>query len=331
MDATRNPTLADLKARLDANGKPARIIEILMREDGILEDMPMIECNQKTKHVTTLRTKLPTPVARLFNRGTPATKSDVGTIEEAPIMLEDWAEADADMVDKNGEGYRMGEHTAHIQGFNQEVGRMAFYGNSNLNPFDEFMGLAPRYNSLTDAELKDYTITGGATSGSNNTSIWMINWGEETTHAIYPAGSPAGLSHKDLGKRVKTYVDGSSVERNIEVYDDKYAWDIGFVVRDYRSIVRIPNIDVTALKADPTTGGADIYELISRAQERIQGNGRTVIYGNRKVREFARLQAQNKKNVQITPNEVTGKRVMDVDGIPFRLADALVNNEATVS
>jgi len=329
MDAIQNPTLADLAARMDQNGKPARIIEILKREDGILEDMPFIECNQKTKHVTTLRTKLPKPVARLYNRGTPSTKSDVGSIEESPIMLEDWAQADADLVDKNGEGYRMGEHTAHIQGFNQEVGRMAFYGNSNINPLDEFMGLAPRYNSLTDSELKDYVITGGG-SGSNNTSIWLVNWGEDTVHGIYPAGSSAGLSHKDLGKRVKTY-DDSGTERNIEVYDDKYAWDIGLVVRDYRSIVRIPNIDVTALKADPTTGGADLYELVSRAQERIPTNGRLAFYGNRKVREFMRLQAQNKKNVQISTSEVTGKRVMDVDGIPFRLSDALVNNEAAVA
>ena len=329
MDATRNPTLADLAKRMDPNGKPARIIEILNTQEGLIEDMPWIECNNDKKHLTTLRTSLPTPQARLFNRGTSATKSDVGTIEESCIMLEDWAEADADMVDKNGDGYRMSEHVAHIEGFNQEVNRMGFYGNSNVNPLEEFMGLAPRYNTTSD-ELEDYVIKGGG-SGSNNTSIWLVGWGESTVHGIYPKGSMAGLDHKDLGRRVKTYTDGG-VERNLEVVDDKYAWDLGLVVRDYRFIVRICNIDVNALNADPTSGGADLYELVSMAQERIPGGAaRLGFYGNRKVREFMRLQAQNKKNVNITPDQVTGKRVLSVDAIPFRVCDSIVNNEATIS
>jgi hypothetical protein len=329
MDATRNPTLADLAKRMDSNGKPARIIEILSTQEGILEDLAFIECNNDKKHVTTLRTSLPTPQARLFNRGTAATKSDVGTIEESCIMLEDWAQADADLVDKNGEGYRMSEHVAHIEGFNQEVARQCFYGNSNVNPLEEFMGFAPRYNTTAD-ELSDYVIKGGG-SGSNNTSIWLVGHGENAVHGIYPKGSEAGLSHRDLGRRVKTYTD-SGVERNLEVVEDKYAWDIGLVVRDYRFIVRICNIDVNALNADPTSGGADLYELVARAQERIPGGAaRLAFYGNRKVREAMRLQAQNKKNVNISPSEVTGKPVLSVDGIPFRVCDTIVNNEATIS
>lgn len=333
MDPALNPTLADMRSRMDPDGQVSRIIEILEKTDGIVEDMPWIECNNGTSHRTTLRRSLTTPQARLFNRGSKPSKSGTATIEEGCIMLEDWAEHDAKLAQLGGNpgAWMMTEHPAHVQGFSHRLSELAFYGNSSARPGEEFMGLAPRYNVLDDAELGDYVINAGGT-GASNTSIYLIGWGADTIHGIYPKGMQAGLQYKDLGTKVKDYTDDAGDERKLEVHETYYGWDCGLVVRDYRSVIRIANIDVTALKADPTTGGADLYELLGRAQERTPSNmnAKWCFYANRRVQEYLRLQAQNKKNVQISTEEVTGRRRTSVDGIPLRKSDSIINNEAAL-
>lgn len=120
------------------------------------------------------------------------------------------------------------------------------------------MGLAPRFNTLSTskaASAENVFSAGG--SGSTNTSIWFMSWGENTAHMIWSIRKAWSLAqHEDLGDDlVRTAMAASSA------YRDEFKWDIGLSARDWRSISRICNIDVTTLTKDASTG-ADLISMM---------------------------------------------------------------------
>ena len=119
------------------------------------------------------------------------------------------------------------------------------------------------------------------------------------------------------------------------------------VLRDWRYVVRIANVDVTQLTG---VSAANLINLLVRALYRlptapanataiqtsdtpeVRANmGRVAIYGNRIVRTYLDLQAMNKTNVLLRLEEFHGKVITTFRGIPVRTSDALLSNEAQVT
>lgn len=332
--AVTNPTLVDVAKRLDPDGSVAQIVEILSQCNEVLDDMTWIEANGPTVHRTTVRTGLPSPTWRKLYGGVQPGKSTTAQVNDTMGMMEAYAEIDKALADLNGNtaAYRMSEDRAFIEGMSQQIATTLFYGNEGTQP-EAFTGLAPRFNSLSasTAQSADNVISAGG-SGSTNASMWLIIWDPLTCAAIYPKGSKAGLQNKDMGEVTIENADGSN--GRMQAYRTHYRWDCGLTVRDWRYIVRVANIDVTTLTKDAASG-PDLMDLVSQAFEQVPSGaltrGRPVLYCNRKVRSFLRRQQKNAKNVLISMDEVTGKHVMTLDGIPVRRVDALLNTEAAVS
>lgn len=326
------PTLLDVAKRMDPDGKAAKIAEMLSQDNEVLDDMPWIEGNLPTGHRVTVRTGLPTAAWRKLNQGVPRSKSTTAQIDEATAMLEAWSDVDKDLAELNGleSDFRLTESSAFIESLNQQMASTLFYGSTIATP-ESFLGLAPRFDDVPTtvggAENKDNVIDAGGT-GTDNTSIWLIGWGPNTVHGIYPKGSKAGLQHEDLG--LDTVLDANG--NPYRAYRDHYQWKCGIALRDWRYVVRIANIDVSDLKGDASTG-AKILNLMTRALERIQSlNGvRPVFYMNRTVRSILRQQIiEAVKQSTLTVEELYGKRVMMASEVPVRRTDALLNNEARV-
>lgn len=324
-----NPTLADVTARLDPDGKiDSQIVEMLQETNEILEDMTLIEANGFTEHKTTIRSGLPTGTWRKLNYGVQPEKSRTVQVKDSMGMLETYAEIDKALADLNGNSasWRMSEDRAFIEGMNQTKASTLFYGDSSLDP-EKFMGLAPRYNSLT-AENGGNIISGGG-AGADNASIWLVVWGPNTCHAIYPKGSAAGLQARDLGEDTLTDAAGGRYQG----YRTHYKWDLGLTLRDWRYVVRIANIDVSDLTKNAATG-ADLIDLMAQALELIPnlGMGRPAFYMPRTIRSFLRRQITNKVAAStLTMEEVGGKKVVSFDGVPCRRSDALLLTEAVVA
>jgi len=326
-----NPTLADVAKRLDPQGKIDTIVEILNETNEILEDATMIEGNLPTGHRTTIRTGLPAPTWRKLYGGVQPTKSTTAQITDNTGMMEAYAEVDKALADLNGNtaAFRLSEDRSHLEGMNQEYVDTLFFGDEATAPA-EFTGLAPRYNS-TSASNGESIMSGGG-SGSDNTSIWLICWGPNTVHGIYPKGSVAGLTMTDKGQVTIEDVDGSG--GRMEAYRTHYRWDCGLTVRDWRYAVRIANIDKSALTKDSSGSSADLTDLMAQAVEMIPslGMGRPAFYCSRKIKSFLRRQLASKvANSTLTMEQVGGKHVVMYDGIPVRRTDALAPDEATVS
>lgn len=326
--STLNPTLADLSARMTPDGKiDPQIVELLNETNEVITEMAMIEANGFTEHKTTVRSGLPSGTWRKLNYGVQPEKSRTVQIKDSMGMLETYAKVDKALAELNGNSaaWRLSEDRAFIEGLNQTMASTLFYGDSSLDP-EKFMGLAPRYNSLSAENAMNIIDAGG--TGSDNASIWLVVWGPNTCHGIYPKGSSAGLQSRDLGE--DTLSDGAGGE--YQGLRTHYKWDLGLTLRDWRYVARIANIDVSDLTKN-ASAGADLIDLLTQALEVIPnlGMGRPCFYMPRKIRSFLRRQITNKvAGSTLTMEQIAGKSVVAFDGVPCRRTDALLLTEARV-
>ena len=321
-----NPTLADVMARTGADGRLLTVVEILDETNGVIDDLVMIEANGTTAHKTTIRSGLPEATWRMFYQGVQPSKT-VLTISDAIGMLEAYAETDKSLCDLNGNSaaWRMNEERAFLESMAQKMARALFYGSQAQNSA-AFNGLAPRFSDL-HAENARNIVDGGGT-GADNTSIWLVVWGANTCHGIYPKGTKAGLQHKDLGE-VTLHDENNG---RYQGYRSHYKWDLGLSVRDWRYVVRVANVDVKKLTKDGKAG-ADLIDLMTQAVELIPNlnAGKAVFYCNREIRSILRRQIANRVvGSTLTMEEVAGKKVVAFDGIPVRICDQLLSTEERV-
>jgi hypothetical protein len=130
---TQNLTLLDLQKRMDPNGNVAQIIEQLDQSTEIIQDMTMVECNQGSSFVTTVRNGLPSVTWRKLYGGVQASKSATSQITDTCGMLEAYSQTDKAIVDKSKDraSFRASEDKAFIQSMGQELCRTIFYGDEN--------------------------------------------------------------------------------------------------------------------------------------------------------------------------------------------------------
>jgi hypothetical protein len=293
--------------------------------------MVMIACNDGTNHKTTIRSGLPSATWYQLYQGIQASKSTTVQIKDSCGMLGTYAEVASKLVkmNKDAAGFRASEDLAFVQALNNEVASTLFYGNTKTDP-EKFMGLAPRY-ALLSAENGGNIIDAGGT-GSDNTSMWLVTWGANTCHAIYPDTLNAGLSVKDLGETTKTLSDGSM----LEVMRTRYDWDIGMTLRDWQGVGRVANIDVSnlATAGESSYTGANLANLLIKMYNKVQrsfSKGSPVIYCNETVKTALDLIASNKSNMLFTVSDsIDGNQVTKFRGIPIRVCDAILDTEARV-
>ena len=319
-------SLIDLYKNQEGGEVAALIIEQLMQLNPILADMRVEECNQGAMHLTSIRSGIPEPTWRSLYQGVQPNKSTVKQVQDATGMLEAWSEIDKKLVDlsRNPGQFRANEASAFLQGMANEMASTVFYGTAS----NEFTGLAPRFNSLSAENASQIVDAGG--TGSDNTSIWMVVWGDQTCHGLYPQGSMAGLQREDKGEQTKENADGGLYD----VVREKFTWDLGLTVRDWRYISRIANIDVSEAQA----GNVELYTFLRKAfyklKQRQTPNGQAVIYANTDMMEVLDALATNNGTtdayVRLMPTEIEGQMVLTYRGIPIREVDALLNTEARV-
>src|SRR3954471_8243560 len=195
--ATTALTLADWAKRIGPDGNVAVLAELLSQTNEILEDAVFVEGNLPTGHRLTIRTGLPQVYYRMINQGVPTSKSTTTQVDEAVGILEARSHIDVELAKLNGNtaAFRLSEDQAFIEAMNQTMAGALFYGNPGTDP-RQFLGLQTRYSSLSAGNGQNILDAGG--TGSNNCSIYLVVWGENTVFCPFPKGSKAGLMHQDL-------------------------------------------------------------------------------------------------------------------------------------
>lgn len=339
--STNNLTLLDHAKRLDPEGRIATIAELLSTTNEILTDCVWKESNLPTGHREVIRTGLPDVYWRSLNQGIPSSKSTTAQVDEACAILEARSEVDKDLAMLNGNtaAFRLSEDAAFLEAMNQRMAATIFDGNPSNDP-KEFLGLRHRYNSTTAGNGQNVLLAGGA--GADNTSIYLVCWGDQTVFCPFPKGSKAGLIHEDLGEQT-VYTNNGSVAERMQALVTRYQWKCGLMVKDWRYAVRIANIDVSDLAGlsgtqELTDYGSNIIHMMARALYRLpsQTMGRCAFYMNRTVHSALSRMAMEKSLGVIGIEKGltqfgTAQSYLTFLGVPIRKCDAIGVAETAIS
>lgn len=305
------------------------VIELMNQTNDILSDVQWMESNQSDGHLTRIRTGLPEVYWRRLYKGTPPSKSEWAQVKEVCGMLEALQELDVAEIELYGDkarAFRLSEGKAFAEAMRQKVAKTLFYGDNATNP-DEFNGLQKRYPALASPHV----VTASGSTADKETSMYLICWGSDTAHGLYPKGSSGGLTHEELPKYMTTDSGGNK----FQVVGDKWGWRCGLAVRDWRAVVRICNIDSTKLSVRKGgSGWIDLQALTIQAKNLMPPNMRSkaIWYCNQDVMTALEMQAIDYGTVHLTYGEFfDSKSVPMLHGRPIRQCDAIVSTEAVVS
>jgi len=324
-----NPTMLDAAKRTDPNGGIAMIVEQLSKVTPELQDATALEGNLPTGHRITMRTALPSPTWRMANQGIATTKSLTDQVDEVCGQLAARSVVDPDVANLGGNeaAYRASEDISFVSSMGIEVGAGIFYHSTKATP-EKFMGFAPRLNSTTGNYGGQVVSSGISHSGSDQSSAYWVCWGPKSCYLIYPKGSQAGLKQEDMGKQMVADADGN----RFPAWETVFKWQVGLCVEDYRQVVRIPNIDTSAIAE---TGTLLVQDFIRGYHQLGNPNmGRTVLYVNRKIAAYLHFQAlfgAVSSTLNFEKDIATGRPVLTFLGHPVRMTDSITNAEDTVS
>ena len=309
------------------------IVEMLDQSTPLIEDMAFRNGNQVDGHMFRVRAGLPGVTFRAINEGVTPTRSSSKVVRETCAMLEAVSEIDKKLVDLEDTGkaqalFRLQEAAAFVEAMGQRFASEVWYGDTGFEP-KGIMGLSKRYGSLT-GPVNKYIIDCGGT-GNDNASIWLIVHSTESFFGVVPKTSKIGLQHKASG--VIDLIDPDN-NGTYEGYRDRFQWDVGVCLKDYRQIVRACNIDVTDLPTFGTSSdvSAHLLEIVNEMTNRIQNlnSGRPVFYMNRTLKEYWEKQLLTSHYIEKNMDQATGQITTSYKGIPIHVDDMLLDTEERV-
>lgn len=333
-------TLADFAKNLAPDGSIADVAELLSQKNEIFDDMLWIEGNLPTGHRDTVRVSLPTPTWRRINQGIDPTKTLEAQITDTVGMQETLSIIDKDLANLNGNSakWRLSQEKGYLEGLSQDMAAQLFYSNSAVAP-EKPMGFTPRYATLSTAvsQTANNVISAAGATASQQTSIWLVVWGDETVRGIFPKGSQAGLQNQDMGE--DWAFDANN--KRYRALMTHYQWKAGLSIKDWRYVVRIANIDTSANATGlRSTTPPDIVDLVDAALAKVPNlsYGRPVLYMNRTALRYFNKQRSrgtgDSTKTVIRDTAGTGgiiKRFENYDGIPIKVVDQILNTESIVS
>lgn len=331
-------TMADVAK--SKNKQIGKVAEVLVQENPMLNDIPYMEMNEGTIHKEDIRSALPAIYYRKANQAIPASKTTVEERTFSAAHFESKSQMDAKVASRGGADRiaynRWNQAQGHLQAHAIEHAALTIYG-SPLDSTQKTPGFFDIYSTLSSAEETSKQIINGGGSGSDNTSLLLVNWGERSVFGIYPAGTQAGLKRTDRspnGQQIQIQaLDTNGNAGAFWGYEEDFEIDHGLVVKDYRQASRGCNIAISSLKSQ--SAAADLIDMMISMKYKIHvpENGTPVFYVNRTIEAFLHKQSLTKvgAGAGLTYDNYQGKKILTFLGIPIRRADALLNTEATVS
>lgn len=336
---------ASYPSLIDAHKASAEgtVVEILKNQNPILDDAMAQMCNMDTVHRHMIRTGLPSVSWGRLYKGVPQSKSTMQQVDDTTGFLTTRSEIDTRLLKlaPDPAKARLVESAPFLEAMNQEMATGIFYHDTATAP-EKFKGLGARYDAYYDGALSarpnsaaGQVVHGGGT-GSDNTSIWFVTWGDHATSLLYPKGTKAGVTIEDKGEQRVLDSSGNPYYAKETMFE----WHMGLFVKDWRYNARIANIDVS----DMLAGSVDLWALMRQAYYRLESrrrdamSSRIAIYMNRDVLEVLDAQSSDRALTTARDNtthlnhaNVEGKEVLTYRGIPIRETDAILNTEAALS
>jgi hypothetical protein len=332
-------SMIDQYKGVDGKGRLIDVIETMNNTSQyIMDDWTWMMCNSGTKHTRSIRTGLPSVSWGMLYAGIPQSKSTKQTVDDTTGFVEGLSGVDQRQLKLyagNEVAIRAAEGRSYIEAMSQELVTAMFYHNSDTDP-KKPKGLGARFGVKSTSGSGNQIVDAGG-SGSDNTSIWFVEWGYDGLSVIYPDGTVGGIQRENKGQQ--RVVDASGNAYYVE--EEEFRAYAGFSLGDWQRVSRIANLDVSDVRA----GSVDVYTFMRKAYYKLKSRrtskvadmanpGRVAIYCNRDMLEALDGLATNDGTTdnftRLRVGEIEGKEVMTYRGIPIRETDALINTEARV-
>jgi hypothetical protein len=333
--STDRSTLLDIAKARDANGMPAKILEILSQRLPLFADGYAIPSNAPLGHRIVRRSALPTVNFVKINQGVTRSKGTTRQLVDTMGLISGRCEVDTKLRDVLGANHYEAEKRRQQVAFIESIGQLAenrlLYGDELTEPA-AFTGLAPRMATLnTSYDIKLSQVKSmGSVSGSDGTSLYVVDWGEDGAAVLYPGDGDmtAGVRSRNVGEGDVLDADGATMRADVSLFD----LAIGLTVRDPRHIGRLANIDVSdANGASPSQGSLfDALTDLLSAMPSAAGMRRVIYCHHRLFAAFSK-QAANKSNGALVYEDYLNIKTPMFNGIPFRASDQMSVAESTVS
>lgn len=302
-------TLAEYNNIISGEAKVhPQIIHTIQDASPLLDQMPFAVCNNGRSNLTKLITKYPAGQLRGFNEGVDSEKTGAKITEDATCMVSTYSVIDAEILKQNNfsAAFCAQNDAAFQRGLAHAMAERVFQGSRALDPRG-IDGLQARYNKVGNG-----VIDAAGTAANTLSDIWVINWGLDKVHGIFPEGGAAGLQVFDRGEQ--DVYDASS--RRYRGFITDYMWNFGIAVEDPMQVVRIANVDNTALESNPSA--VNLYQLLIKAIESLPQDpgAQCAIYMNNTCRTALRLQILAMNNVDLQYETVAERKVQVFSGIP---------------
>ena len=338
MGALNNGLLTLMDVAKSKDKQIGKVAEVLMQSNPILQHIPYMEMNEGTIHKESLRSNLPSVYYRKANQPIPASKTLLEERSFTGAHFESKSQMDKMVAARGGQdrvGFnRWNQAQGHIQAMAIEHADLMIYGSPSEDA-RKVAGFMDVYSTLSTSEPTSKQLISAGGSGSDNTSILFVDWGENTIFGIYPAGTQAGLKREDKGLVQILGTDENGNTGTLWGYEEGFEIDHGLVIKDYRAGARVCNIDISDLKAGGVSA-ADLLKLMTRAHYRIPAavrTGKGYVYMNSTIASFLHEQSLDKVGAGggLTFQNYQGEPVLTFLGRQVVVTDALLNTESVVS
>jgi hypothetical protein len=331
-------------ARQTNNNEIMRVAEVLNEDNDVIQDAIVQRATDMTSHMVSRRTRLPAVSWVKVGNGWNATVGLTNQAVEQIGMLKAryLCPEDVMRIQPNPAKYRANQERAYIESMGQELANtlMGNVSGGALSPTtpppEEFAGFQYRLASLSTDPTK-YCISNGNTSGSDNTSIYFVQWSPTKVYLIHPRNTDGGgLKKKDEGRHLvngdnavastSATIAGQNPTNMMYAYLTEFSWDVGLAVEDGRAVKRLCNID--SVSTETYTLNED---YIIQIRNNFKGNETIYMYCNETVFTQLQILAKDKTNVHWGPDSPFGRPQMYFLDMPVRRCDAITNVEATIA
>jgi len=317
-------------AQMTHNNETIDVANVLDEINPFVQDAPLQEAIDITSHVIARTTALPSATFIKVGNGWAASQGSYSQSRESIALLRARYQCPEEVMNlqPNPTKYRAQRERDQVEGMSQVFANQFISGSTITTP-ERFNGLELRYGSVSSSRTS-YVVSNGNTTGSDNTSIWFIQWSPSRVYLIYPRGSEnIGITKKDEGRQFVDGANASTTNPNTQklwAYVTEFKWDVGFCIEDTRSVKRLCNIDTVHTETH-TLDEDKIIQILNN----FRGNEQIYMYGNETVQTQLDILAKDKGNVQYLPDSPWGKGITTFRGVPFKVCDAITDTEDIIS
>jgi hypothetical protein len=321
-----------LRMKDPGNDRLLFVADTLGRKSPIIREAPMMEANQALSHVGSRDSQLPTVQKRAINDGVPKSAHREIPITAPMALYETMSQVDEELLKLQGgnaAAFRQRKDAKFIEAMAQSMDSDTIYGSLASDEL-AYNGFFTQFNDLSAYPNGDTSwmpnVWDGSGTGSDLSSILVVEWGPEKTHLIYPKNTMGGIEIVDLGKQL---VSGITANTEFVAFVTQFKWRAGLFVADERTVQRVSNIETTG--TSNTFDDDQLLEAINWLPD-MGENPMTRIYVNRTIRTQMDKRLKDKNNVNYTAHDAPfGPPVLKFRGVPVQVDEQMLKTEDAVT